>query len=221
VELPRGGEEAISVEDLQRDVFLLVDIERRFGSRGPASAGAAEATDRLAARMREMHTLPAFGRSWVQEAEGAGNVCGLKDGPQGPATLVIALDAGQGAALSASPVAMLISLAKAFDTPEKPSRTLVFCRVGPEGLDRLESRPPLPWTEVGDILVLSDMSSSKLLFEEIHVAGRSAVLARSGDARASGPEDDRMEHLDFRVLQQHARALHRELLNAPRRAPSP
>lgn len=103
VELPKGGPDALSAEDLQRDTF------------GFVKAGADPAAW-FTRRMDQMH-LPVADRS-------ADHVCARRDG-EGPARVLVApWPASPGQAAQG---AVLISLAKGWDGQPPPPRTTWLC----------------------------------------------------------------------------------------------
>jgi hypothetical protein len=145
VEVPKGGAEAISMEDLRRDSFILEANKkgRSAGEPRPA-AGWQGLSDRLA----QMKTLPAFGRSFRATGDPA-VVCSEKRGAVGDVVLVTAEDDPTDPGRSTAAMAMLISLAKAWDTRSPPPRTILFCAWdGPEGFAAFSSQPPVPLNKV-------------------------------------------------------------------------
>lgn len=110
IELPEGGPSAVAAEDLQRDTVRFLDPK----------------TDVAAAFVDRMEQMRIDG---VERGEG--RVCGRKNGP-GPRRVAVAPwpeDVG-----GAAQAAMLISLAKAFDAPDPPTRETWLCLgAGPEG----------------------------------------------------------------------------------------
>ena len=135
VELPRGGIDSISMEDITRDVMIL---SRSSDRRHDAQR-----------RLQEMRTLPAFGRSYMRTVEGGDLLCGRRDGRLGPhsqeAIVVLALDSQGDSSDDASQIAGLISLAKGFDVHEPPMRSIVFCMTLKEGgIERYFTSPPVP-----------------------------------------------------------------------------
>lgn len=216
VEVPRGGVDTISQEDLQRDVFQLVSLERDGATRGPGAPNAEEAARRITFRLQQMHTLPAFGADWRQVVgpEGAGggagdwNLCGIREGRSPTTTLVLALDAGAGAGAGAAPVAALLSLAKGGDTAGRRPRTEVFCRVAPgEGLSTLVSRPPVPWDRVDRVLVLGPLGGASLEESPFDGLPRSATRATAPPEPATADTVDGMERIDWRVTATQVRDL--------------
>jgi hypothetical protein len=92
-----------------------------------------------------MKTLPAFGSGYIQQQATGWAVCGQKDGRSDRAVLIVAQDAGDGAADSAAPSAALISLAKSYDLNQPPPETLIFCAVSAQGgWETLWATPPVP-----------------------------------------------------------------------------
>ncbi|MBN1337510.1 MAG: hypothetical protein JXB39_16275 [Deltaproteobacteria bacterium] len=203
VELPPGGLQALSVEDLQRDVFLVVSARD-----GAAGARPQDVADRIERRLVSMHTLPAFGESYRQSVPGGANVCGRRDGfPGRGGTLVAALDAGAGADAGASAVAALVSLAKATDAREPPVRTQVFCRVAPGGEARLASDPPVPWKDLDRVLVLGPLGGRTLEVTRQERFGQPVLFATTGPEPWHGQPEDGAERIDYRVLLEHVKTL--------------
>lgn len=204
IELPRGGLEAISQEDLQRDVQTLSTL---YAASETAALRSPEAAQKIAARLRDMHTIPGFDQNYLQDSGKDSNVCAIKEGRLLPAHLVIALDEAQGAGRSASPVAILISLAKSHDQRGRSERSTVFCRLAPGGTQALLDHPPLPWDQIDGILLLGPMGPGALQVIESLFGDRVALLASTtGSAMESA--QDRMELLDFRLVQEHTRTLY-------------
>ncbi|NOY24263.1 MAG: hypothetical protein GXP62_00160, partial [Oligoflexia bacterium] len=136
VELPRGGPDAISQEDLRRDTWLLARASAHTTS--PNQAGAV-----IAQRLSQMRLLPAFGGEWTRTTGGGLAVCGRKDGVQKSVLLVVA----QGDPTTVDGAlawAGLVSLAKGWDQPGQPTRTRVLCAITPP----LEGAWPPPWLPV-------------------------------------------------------------------------
>ena len=189
IELPEGGLQALSEEDLRRDLAML-DGE-------PADRQA-----RIQHRLEQMHTLPGFGSAYVRGEL----TCGLVDGAKAAPTVVLAVDEGHGAARSAAPVAAMISLAKTVDTPERPDRSLLFC-AGPS-LESYLAAPPVPADQTHAVLSIGPLGGTALdsvqatePLTHVHVAG-------------TVPEgEDRTSLVDPRILLGHVERL-REALDA-------
>lgn len=107
VELPAGGPDAISAEDLQRDSYSL--------SR-EADPGAV-----FARRLDQMH-LPA-------RDKGEGRVCALRGGEGAPRVVVAPWPTNPGEAAQG---AVLISLAKGWDGQPAPPRATWLCLAKPD-----------------------------------------------------------------------------------------
>lgn len=199
VDVPRGGPDAISQEDLQRDVFMLT--ERGLEDRSPTSRGGAEASRRVSERLQQMHLLPAFGDAYERPG---GLLCGQKDGRSGKGVLVAAEDRGTGAA-SAAAVAAIISLAKAFDVRDPPADTLLLC-VWPAqgGAAAWLEQPAMPMADLRRVIVLAELAGPLQTAEQAPMQG--APLTRvSGHAPA---ETDTMDRLDYRALERAVRDVH-------------
>jgi hypothetical protein len=133
--LPAGGPTSISHEDLQRDAALF----------GRADAGPA-----WARRLADMHLHPVGpgGASLPGEPSLA---CGRKDGRGPGAPLVLLAPAGCPAAAAAA-----ISLAKGWDTVERPPRGVLVCwgeGSAAEVRGRLGLPPGAPVLRIGDASV--------------------------------------------------------------------
>lgn len=146
VELPRGGVEAVSPEDLRRDAG---DLE---AAPSPEAAG-----ELLARRLAQMRLLPAFGSAWTHPGPGGPLICGRKEGQAPRALLVVAIGAPnrtEGAVAWAG----LISLAKAWDRPGRPPRTILLCAlVGTPDLEALAATPPQPLDQVDSAWILESL----------------------------------------------------------------
>ena len=141
VEVPRGGPDAIRMEDLRRDAFLL---EGQKKGRGPGTARPAQAWQALSDRLRQMKTVPAFGRAYRATSE-APVVCSRKDGRSNRVVIVAVEDDPAQPSRSTAGLAMLISLAKAWDTRSPPPKTILFCAWEQEaGFEAFSASPPIP-----------------------------------------------------------------------------
>ena len=157
VEVPKGGAAAVSMEDLRRDSFLL-EAERK--GRPPGTARPKAGWQGLADRLRQMKTVPAFGRSFRASAE-AVVVCSEKKGDGAGVVFVGVEDDPTDPGRSTAGLAMLISLAKAWDTRTAPPRTLLFCAwEGAAGFEALRAAPPVPWRTVDAGLLLGEPERS-------------------------------------------------------------
>ena len=199
VHIPEGGPDAMSHEDLTRDVHALV----KLGDRRPGAEGARPGLEILQRRLGEMKTLPAFGSGYIQQQATGWAVCGQKDGRSDRAVLIVAQDAGDGAGDSAAPTAALISLAKSYDLNQPPPETLIFCAVSAQGgWETLWATPPVPQSAVKTLLVLGPLGEKEgftLTETQLEAPGGAlgGVLASTGKkALHDGPED-RMERLDY------------------------
>lgn len=212
VDVPRGGVDSISQEDLQRDVFLFEDPQLP-GERSPGKAGAPVAAQRLQDRLQQMHLLPAFGAGYslpvptVDGEEGAALVCGRRDGAGSEGVVVIALDEGKGARAGALPLAAAISLAKAFDVPAKPAQTVVICGGPAAGaLAAYAANPALPAERTRALIVLGPVDDGPLVEEPgPAVGGLQSVRLR---AQAEPDVEDRADDLDYRRVVGTVQALY-------------
>ena len=153
VEIRRGGPDAISMEDIRRDVLLLEAQQqgRASGMKRP-EAGWQGLTDRL----QQMKTVPAFGQSY-RAAAPAVVICSQKRGTGSGVVLLAVEDDPAEPGGSTAALAMLISLAKAWDTRLPPARTILFCAwEGSAGFEALVAAPPVPWGTVQTALLLGE-----------------------------------------------------------------
>jgi hypothetical protein len=213
VDVPKGGVEALSQEDLQRDVFLLTQggLDRRVGQPGHA-----EAATRTLDRLRQMHTLPGFGEE-EQRALPGGEVllCTQRDGRSGKAVVVAAEDPGTGASGAAS-VAALISLAKAFDVARPPTDTIVFCVwPGEAGRAAFLAQPAVPLAEVRRLYVLGRWDGSPVVEVPLAAGGAAALRLESPARDWHGTAEDGAERIDYRALQAQVGALYGRVTAAP------
>jgi hypothetical protein len=199
VHIPEGGPDAMSHEDLTRDVHALV----KLGDRRPGAPGVRAGLEIIQRRLGEMKTLPAFGRGYVEQQATGWAVCGQKDGRSDRAVLIVALDAGDGAGDSAAPTAALISLAKSYDLNQPPPETLIFCAVSAQGgWETLWATPPVPQNTVKTLVLLGPLGEKEgfTLTETTREAPGGAlkgVLASTGALALYEGEEDRMERLDY------------------------
>lgn len=107
MEVPTGGADAISGEDLQRDAYALTRPE-------------ADPAEVFARRLEQMH-LPA-------REKGADHVCALRGGEGAPRVIVAPWPTNPG---EAAQVAMLVSLAKGWDGQPPPPRATWLCMAKP------------------------------------------------------------------------------------------
>jgi hypothetical protein len=213
IPIQHGGEEAINQEDLQRDTFQIVALERNGASRAAGTPAARQVANDLTYRMQEMHLIPAFATNWQQDVERDWNVCGLRDGKDSRPILFAAIDGGRGADLGASPVAALVSLAKAEDGQTEHPRSELFCRVAPAGGEaRLGEQPPVPWGSIDRIVVLGPLGGTELTVTDSVFAGHPALLATTGPDPVHGTDGDVMGRIDFRRLAANTVELHRRFL---------
>ena len=191
VELPRGGRDTISQEDLQRDTWLLAQIPAR-------SQNAEQSAQAISQRFQQMHTRPGFTRSYVSPSGSARVVCAEKDGRGDGQVLVIAEDAGSSVADGAAPAAALISMLKGFDTPELPSRSVMACALlGVGARAHFLSQPPLPLEDV-EIRLVGPLGSGDARVGPDTFGGQPAVRHALGEI----PSPDAMESLDYRALKE-------------------
>ncbi len=151
VELPRGGAEAISQEDLRRDSWRLAEQD------SPSLAAGA-----VAERLGQMKTHPAFGGEWMSRPGEGLAVCARKEGKEQQADVVLALgpaDRPEGAIAWAA----LISLAKGLDERQPPARTVLLCAVTDEATAAaLLLAPPVPVEQLGRRIRLGPLGGAEL-----------------------------------------------------------
>lgn len=199
VPLPQGGVDALSMEDVQRDVWSLTQLDdRRPGQ--PDHVQGVEITEQ---RLIQMHLLPGFGDKSYRAKAGEGlMLCGSRGGRSQRAVVVVALDAGQGASSAAS-VASVVSLAKTWDTPEPPAHTLVFCVVPGSDLSPYLARPAVPLDDTELLLAIGPLTQAPLVE---HVSDGHVTLGV-----AQIPDPDPMEALDLEGILDHTRAIRARL----------
>lgn len=206
VEIPKGGADSLSQEDLKRDLWLL-SPQQLGGPRRPGEAGYSSGLQRIEARLAEMKTLPGFGDE-VRRSAGAGtSLCTQKDGRSGRAVVVAALDEGDGADQSAASIAALISLAKAFDVPETPKHTVLFCVLPePGGLEAWLGAPAVPLQDTVALLTLGPLAGpSPVKVEELELGGARRVHVSSGPQAFHGTPDDTLVRVDYVELLERVR----------------
>jgi hypothetical protein len=178
VNLPAGGIESMSNEDLKRDVWGL--SRGALSDRRPGRHGHEAGLQFIGERLQSMHTLPAFGDSLLQPAGEGFNLCTIQKGEGLAHILITTKDSGVGAYESASGVAGLISLAKSFDVRDRPAQSLIFCVIaGDVGVGALDLNPVVPPESVRATFKLGPMGV---------------------DLNAQEKSPDPKEDLDFRIL---------------------
>jgi hypothetical protein len=196
VEVPKGGAAAISMEDLRRDSFLL-EAERKGRTAGTPRPKAG--WQGLADRLGQMKTVPAFGRSFRASSD-AVVVCSEKKGGGDGVIFVGVEDDPADPGRATAGLAMLISLAKAWDTRAAPPRTLLFCaweKAG--GFDALRAAPPVPWRTVDAGLLLGSPARN--------VDGLEISTAQVGFSGS-------VEALDFQALHRRTLEVEQDLRSA-------
>ena len=191
IELPKGGIQALAMEDVQRDLQQL----EQLGDRSVGTPMHEESARRVQRRLEEMHTLPGYGRMYAQNTEHGMVVCGQKDGSGGGVVVVLALDEGGGAASSGAQVAALISLAKTYDVPQNPPKSLLFCTA--PSVEAYFAKPAWPADKTLALLTLGPLAGPELSSEDSEVEGVRRVHLHSGPV---APENDRMSLVDGRVV---------------------
>ncbi|MFT5682298.1 MAG: hypothetical protein ACI8RZ_003216 [Myxococcota bacterium] len=191
VELPRGGRDNISQEDLQRDVWTLEKI-------GDRAVGVEEAATHIQQRFQQMHTRPGFGRSYISKADEGGMViCAEREGQSAAPVLFLAEDPGQGAAAGAVPLAVLISAAKAFDVPGLHEQTAMLCAlIGPGAVEHFLSQPPTPLDKVLSASIIGPVAAADPVVETVRLGEIEALRYTAGEI----PDPDIMEAIDYREI---------------------
>ena len=212
IDVPKGGLHTINQEDVQRDTWSLMKLQRLHGGWGVGTEGAETAELEMQRRFQALHTLPAFGRAF-RRANGV--ICARRDG-QGPTTLFVAEDQGYGAGQSASAIAVLFGLAKAGDSRLPSGPNAVFCRVsGTFEESDLVDTPPVPWEEVGTVVRIGPMGGPRWTANSTERGGRTTVHVTTGPEDRYGTPADTFETMDYQVLATHARSLARRFLSTP------
>jgi hypothetical protein len=196
VELPRGGRDAISPEDLQRDTWMIARIPDRARDAEAVAQG-------VSTRFQQMHTRPGYGRSYVDAAGDSRIVCAEKDGQSEHRVLIVAEDTGESTAGGAAPVAALVSILKGFDTPALPPRGVIACAlIGAGARARFLQQPPLPLDGL-DIRLIGPLGVGTPHEAPTTLGDHPARQHALGEI----PEPDAMESLDYRTLQEAVVAL--------------
>ena len=206
VEVRKGGLDSLSVEDLLRDVE---QFSKGLNERGPGQRDEKQAAERLKKRLEDMRTLPSFGRSYnSQKKGGPWRTCAQKEGESSRAVVWVALDSGAGAKGGAVPRAVLVSLAKAWDTYEQPPKKLIFCALAADGgLDDYLSSPAHPLSKTDRIVTFGPLGDGELTRSEENLSGVTIVRFRT-PAPELGQVEDRMENVDYRHVIPHIEALY-------------
>ena len=206
VDVPKGGPDHLSPEDLQRDTWMFGGPE--FKVRTPGTTAARELARRVEGRMAEMHLMPAFGESFHRDyGEGGWAVCGQRDGQTKQAVVVVALDRGTGAGDGALSLAALISLAKAFDVAESPRNTVVLCALPADGwADHWLDQPPVPPDATAAFFILGPVDGEAISALPGPMVGSiSTIRATTGALDLHGTDEDRIERIDYRTVARHLR----------------
>lgn len=209
IDLPAGGRDAITMEDLNRDTWVRTSAGP---DRAPGAPAAAEATGRLQRRLAEVHTLPAFGDDYVA----GGVVCGRRDGRSDKAALILAFDDGRGASGAVS-AAAVVSLAKALDGAAPPAHTQVFCVLPAQGgAEALAAKPPWPLDQVVSTWLLGPFGGGELVEAPAEpVAGLRATRLGTAPPAWAGTDTDEMGRYDYRALTEQVRQIYDRVLAAP------
>mgnify|MGYP003951883169 CR=1 FL=1 len=188
VDLPKGGVDAVSQEDLKRDMWLMNPPTDPRGV--------------FVSRIQQMHALPAFGQAYTADG---GLVCGQKDGalPSGGdasdlGAVVIGVPLGSDALGDAMAIAALISLAKTHDTVEPPPKTLLFCLWDLEdGVQRLLAQPPVPIDSIQAIVALGPLWSGTVQIEEQDAVQGIRSLSVGSDGLRNTQDRDAIDYRGF------------------------
>jgi hypothetical protein len=201
IEVRQGGLESLSVEDLQRDSWM---FENGLEDRGPGGKDEEMAAERTRQRFQDMRAVPAFGRAYKSRSgSGPWRTCARKNGAEDGAVLWIALDSGQGAMGGAIPRAVLISLAKAWDTYQEPERELIFCALAAEGgIEDYLASPAHPLASTSRIVSFGPLGSGEMLREEGTWKDIPSVHFSTAGS-ALGTAEDRLEAVDYREILKH------------------
>ncbi|MEC7240168.1 MAG: hypothetical protein VXW32_02925 [Myxococcota bacterium] len=203
VTLPAGGVDAMSNEDLQRDVWSLSRgalVDRRVGSPGHALG-----LERIGARLQQMHTLPAVGETGLQPVGEGFNLCTVQKGKSQEHVLLSTTDEGIGASQSAAGVAGIVGLAKTFDGAQRPPHSVLFCIfAGDEGRHHFLENPVVPLDSIRSWIELGALGGSEDLEKVPTEKGMLFQSKLPGEEKRPGLDQD----LDFRVLLEQLREIH-------------
>jgi len=210
IDVPSGGLHTINQEDLQRDTWSLMKLERAYGGWGEGTGGEELAEIEIQRRFQALHTLPAFGRAF---RSGDGTICARRDGV-GSMVLFVAEDLGRGAGESAAAVAALMGLAKAGDSPMPTGPNTLFCRVrGVFDGSELSAAPPVPWTEIDTVVRIGPMGGNHWTAHSTETDERTTVYVTTGPDERHGSDRDAFDSIDYQVLATHTRSMARRFLS--------
>jgi hypothetical protein len=205
VPLPPRGVVAINQEDLQRDMFHL--LEPGSNTRSP------EARAWLAKRFGQMHLEPVEPR--IEDS-----VCGLRRGSEDSILTIASFTSTEGARMAALPDAQLITLAKSIDGLGTPTHGILFCSAsGPEATGFTTDLFNLFPTLHG-LVHLSELGGERLVIDEPGIMKLTTWDAHSGHERLE-PEHDGMEAVDYVRVAEHLRAVHQRFLAPEFTPPDP
>lgn len=192
VDVPRGGVQSVSQEDLQRDTWAIVQAG---ATRTPGTPAWIQAREAVGVRLRQMHLLPGFGQDYLSPVPD-GPTCAQKSGRSDRATLIAAEDPGLGASGAAAGAA-LISFAKAYDVMTTPEHTLLLCYwSGEAGRAAFVREPAWPLDRLAQILILGPLAGE--VQESADTIGGRPAIRLSGAPPSGG---DTLDLLDFRRLE--------------------
>jgi hypothetical protein len=203
VPIPPRGVEAISQEDIQRDLFALLEA-------GPGHRRNPEAATWVAKRLEQMGLE-------LLDTDNDGLVCGLREGRQAGVLLLLSEPGPAGASQAALPDAQLISLAKSVHGLGRPRRGLAFCSL-PRSL---AGAAPLE-AAGGLALPLQDrwpIEGVAVLGGEPPAGWAPAPDWTRAESSSLDPEQDGIERMNHERVAEQLRALHRLLL-APELSPA-
>jgi hypothetical protein len=197
VPLPPRGLAAINQEDIQRDLFRLLDPG--------GTQRHADAATWVQQRLAQM------GLEHVESADGTTVVCALRGGDEPDAVLLMSRPGSSGAAQAALPDAALISLAKSADGLGRPRRSLLFCSVPLDSTQAFSKAPPLPWDRIRAVTAIGRLDGSELAQRQLDLHGHPVLEVTAELPQGQGAEDG-MERLDYQRIAAHLRSLHTQLL---------
>ncbi len=192
VPVPPRGAQAIHQEDLQRDMFHLLEA-------GPAHRRHPDAVAWVTQRLDEMRLEPV-------EVSVEGVVCGLRQGRTEGVLLVLSQPAPFDASRAALPDAALISLAKSTDGLPEPRRSLLFCTSPQGGFQAFWNALPEP-----EAIVFIHRIGGELLEIESTEWEVPSTAVRTADAPTDSARAG-MEELNYVRIAEHLRRVHQQLL---------
>mgnify|MGYP002641219831 CR=1 FL=1 len=197
VPLPPRGVDAINQEDLQRDMFHLLEA-------GPGHRRHPEAAEWVARRFEEMHLEPV--ELWIEPS-----VCGLRRGREASILTIASFPQNSGARKAALPDAQIITLAKSIDGLGTPTHGILFCSVtGPMAADIATDLFEL-FPSLHALVGLHELGGETLDFGEPGITKLTTWGVHSGNQQLV-PEHDGMEAIDYVRVAEHLRQVHQRFL---------